>query len=199
MKTTLKLAACGLATAVLHLPTLAAPVVDQNHAVPVAPFCALTPTDWCGQSFRQTNANIVGAGVYLMGSEGANTAPATLTISIYDAYSAGGLSGLIGTGTAQIAGNYFGFVDVFFTPASVAADVDYYMVLSSSNNAFAAFSTPTYANGNALFRGGDFTNYDLTFRTFAEPAAPTGMPEPASLALVAIGLAGLRFMRKKHA
>jgi hypothetical protein len=192
-----RLAACGLVAAV-QLPAFAAPVIDQNQPPPVGPFCAVTTTDWCGQSFQQTNTNISGAGIYLTGSEGGRTDPATLTISIYDSYSGAGLAGLIASGSTAIDGNFSGFVDVFFTPASVIAGNQYYMVLSSSNNAFAAFSTPTYANGSALFRGSDFTGYDLTFRTFADNAGPTGVPEPATFGLLAIGLAGLGFMSKKR-
>lgn len=135
----------------------------------------------------------------MTGSEGGRTDPATLTISIYDSYSGAGLAGLIASGSTAIDGNYFGFVDIFFTPASVIAGNQYYMVLSSSNNSFAAYSLPTYANGNALFRGSDVTSYDLTFRTFADNAGPTGVPEPATFGLLAIGLAGFGFMRKKRA
>jgi hypothetical protein len=199
MNKVLKLAASALAATVLQLPAVAAPIVDQNHPVPVAPFCAVTVSDWCGQSFQQTNSTISGAGVYLMGSEGARTDPATLTVSIYDSYSPGGLSGLIASGSTAIDGNFFGFVDVFWTAAAVSAGTEYYMVLASSNNAFAAYSTSTYTNGNALFRGGDITNYDLAFRTFADDGALQAVPEPGTLAMLGLGLAGLAgAMRKKR-
>jgi hypothetical protein len=191
MNKVFKLSASVFAAVALHLPALAAPIVDQNHPVPVAPFCAVTTTDWCGQSFQQTNSTISGAGIYLMGSEGGRTDPATLTISIYDGYGGSGLSGLVASGTTAIDGNFFGFVDVFWTPAAVSAGTQYYMVLASSNNSFASFSTSTYANGNALFRGGDISNYDLTFRTFADDGAAQAVPEPGALALLGLGFVGL--------
>lgn len=197
MNHVLKMSVAAFAAAALHLPALAAPILDQNHPVPVAPFCAVTTTDWCGQSFKQTNSTISGAGVYFMGSEGGRTDPATLTISIYDGYSGSGLSGLVASGTTAIDGNFFGFVDIFWTPAAVTANTQYYMVLSTSNNAFASFSTSTYANGNALFRGGDISNYDLTFRTFADDGAVQAVPEPGTLAMLGLGLAGLLGARRK--
>lgn len=197
MNHVLKMSVVALAAAALHLPALADPILDQNHPVPVAPFCAVTTTDWCGQSFQQTNSTISGAGIYFMGSEGARTDPATLTISIYDGYSGGGLSGLVASGSTAIDGNFFGFVDIFWTPAAVTANTQYYMVLSTSNNAFASFSTSNYANGNALFRGGDITNYDLTFRTFADDGAVQAVPEPGTLAMLGLGLAGLLGARRK--
>ncbi len=195
MKKLLTLAAFALATATLHLSAAAAPIIDQNHPAVAAPFCAVTTTDWCGQSFRQTNANLAGAGIYLMGSEGGRTDPATLTISVYSGYSQNGLSGLLASGSTAIQGNYSGFVDIFWAPVAVTPATDYYMVLSSSNNAFAAYSTVNYLNGNALFRGTAYAGYDLTFRTFADDSAGQ-VPEPGSLAILALGLAGLASVRR---
>jgi len=202
MNKVFKLSASALAAVALHLPALAAPVLDQANTTPGAPFCALTTTDWCGQSFQQTNSTISGAGIYLMGSEGGRTNPATLTISIYDGYSPSGLSGLVASGTTAIAGNFAGFVDIFWTPAAVSAGTQYYMALASSNNAFAAFSpTASYAKGSALFRGTGFgQTYDLTFRTFADNGATQAVPEPGVLALLGLGFVGLfGASRKKRA
>ena len=57
-----------------------------------------------------------------------------------------------------------------------------------------------YAGGNAVYFGSTtaYSSFDLAFRTYADNAV-TQVPEPGSIGLLAIGLAGLGFGFRRKA
>jgi hypothetical protein len=175
-------------------------LVDQNNPAVAGSFCIPDAGALCGQSFQQDHANIAGAGVYV-DTLGALT---TLDFAIYSSYGTTP-SGFITS--ANIYVTHTGWWDVTWSPVAITPGTTYFLVLSATaSNSMTVTFAPigSYADGNALANGDNFTAYDLTFRTYYDDTAPSSVPLPAALplfggGLAVIGLAGWRRRKRRAA
>jgi hypothetical protein len=188
MENTVRRILAGLSL-VLLASTADAQVIDQNAPTNNTFMAGFDQGD-LAQSFKQSANNIVGAGIYLVAGQGSGNG--TLTINLWSMLPTQQGANKLATGTADFSANDQ-WVDVFWSSVGVASGQTYFLEFLSTNSNYgiAGDVNNGYADGQVYANSGfgSFPTYDYTFRTYA--SGGTQVPEPATGALVAAGLAGL--------
>jgi hypothetical protein len=172
-------------------PSNAQIVVDQSQLVINGNGATFSQTD-LAQSFQPGLPNIVGARLFLSPALGAGGG--TITIALYDALpNAGG--NLLATGSAPVSMPGDTAEVLFPSAIPVTVDTTYFLVFTSTNDTLAIGGTTfnSYPRGQMFASTGfvPFPDFDFTFQTLSTLGAGQAAPEPGTLALAGLGIAGL--------
>lgn len=146
-----------------------AQIIDQNQPSGPVYMAAFSQGD-LAQSFKQTNNNIVGAGILLQASVGSSD---NVTISLWTLLPNQG--GAVMLASASATGTQGQWVDVFWPMVSITPGTTYYLVFTGNQTLGIAGDTNNpYPNGQVYANSGfgSFPTFDYAFRTYySEPTA----------------------------
>lgn len=198
-----------LVFAVSTASSFAIPVMDQNPDNADTLLIPFRANAGLGQSFRQSGANISGAGLFInnggvgisTGLPGATTL--TLTINLWDTLPNQRDAQLLATGAAlaTVSGVNGHYVDVFWAPVATLPNKGLFLEFSLGESGLGVglwgSSDDNYLPGDAYANGfGLFSGYDYAFRTYSDNGV-SEVHEPATLALVGLGILGISSARRK--
>ncbi len=137
-------------------------VIDQNQPSGPIYMAGFSQGD-LAQSFKQTNANISGAGILLQASVGTSD---NVTIQVWDALPNGGGTMLAEASAMGTAGEW---VDVFWTAVLITPATTYYLVfVGNTTLGIAGDTSNPYPDGQVYANPGfqPYPSFDYAFRTY---------------------------------
>jgi hypothetical protein len=168
MRTKLMFALVMVGALCMALPA-SAQLIDQNQPSSTILMAAFSQGD-LAQSFKQTNANISGAGILLYDGIGTTD---NVTISLWDALpNAGGTM----LASASATGTNGEWVDVFWGVVPIAPATTYYLVFDGNTTLGIGGDTNNpYPDGFVYANDGfqPYSGFDYTFRTYYDETTAT--------------------------